>query len=112
MLSRLRALLFVFLLSPLALILPSYGADHSLDMKVTANGYLDARGVSIMLYDNAFSPIFFDEKNAGLQIILHGSRIATDGSLRLQPTPEQWDSIPTIKDHKPDQAHNRLTADL
>ncbi|MGB8477457.1 MAG: hypothetical protein WCE63_01270 [Acidobacteriaceae bacterium] len=81
-------------------------------MKVTSNGYLDARGVSVMLYDSAFSPVFFDQKDAGMQIILHGNRVATNGSLRLLATPEQWDAIPTIKAHQPDQEHDRLTADL
>ena len=96
----------------LSLALPAFGADPSLAMKVTAGGYLDARGVSIMLYDDAFSPVFFDQKDAGMQIILHGNRIATNGSLRLLATPEQWDAIPTIKAHKPDKEHDRLTADL
>lgn len=104
--------LLVSSLIPLSLTIPALGADPSLAMKVTANGYLDGRGVSIMLYDSAFSPVFFDQKDAGMQIILHGNRIATNGSLRLLATPEQWDAIPTIKAHKPDAEHDRLTADL
>lgn len=47
-----------------------------------------------------------------MQIILHGNRIATNGSLRLLATPEQWDAIPIIKAHQPDKEHDRLTADL
>ena len=27
-------------------------------------------------------------------MILHGERIATDGEVRLLPTPEQWDAVP------------------
>ncbi len=110
--SDIRTVLPLSLLASLSLALPSFGADPSLAMKVTENGYLNARGVSIMLYDDAFSPVFFDQKDAGMQIILHGNRIATNGSLRLLATPEQWDVIPTIKAHKPDKEHDRLTADL
>lgn len=109
---RLRTVLLVLCLIPLGATLHAFGADPDLAMKVTPNGYLNARGVSIMLYDNAFSPVFFDQKDAGMQIILHGSRIATNGSLRLLPTPEQWDAIPTIKAHQADKEHDRLTADL
>src|SRR6185503_14574035 len=109
---RPRTVFVVFSLIPLFLTLPASGAASTIQMKVTANGYLKARGVSIMLYDSAFSPIFFDQKDAGMQIILHGNRIATNGSLRLLATPEQWDAIPTIKAHQPDKEHNRLTADL
>ena len=108
--SRLKKVFFPCTL--LFLALPTRAAEPNLEMKVTANGYLDARGVSIMLYDDAYSPVFFDQKDAGMQIILHGNRIATNGSLRLLPTPEQWDEIPTIKAHQPDKAHDRITADL
>ena len=57
---------------------------------------LEGRGVSIFVEQNHFSPIFFDEKNAGIQMILHGDRIATDGEVRLNPTPEQWDPVPAF----------------
>jgi hypothetical protein len=110
--SRLLTILLVSLLISLFSTPPASGADQGLEMKVTSSGYLDARGVSVMLYDSAFSPIFFDQKDAGMQIILHGNRIATNGSLRLLATPEQWDAIPTIKAHHADKEVDRLTADL
>ncbi len=56
----------------------------------------EGRGLSIIVEQNHFSPIFFDEKNAGIQMILHGERIATDGEVRLNPTPEQWDPVPAF----------------
>ena len=82
----------------------------ALAMKVTGNGYLDGRGVSVMLYDDNYSPIFFDQKDAAMQIILHGHRIATNGSVRLSPTPEQWDAIPHLISHRADKTHDRLIA--
>ncbi|MGH8327201.1 MAG: glycoside hydrolase family 9 protein, partial [Steroidobacteraceae bacterium] len=82
-----------------------------LAMKVTDGGYLDAPGVSVMLYDDNYSPVFFDQKDAALQIILHGERIATNGSVRLLPTPEQWDVIPHLTARHVDKEHDRLTAD-
>ena len=57
---------------------------------------LEAPGVSVIVDHNKWSPIFFDEKNAGIQIILHDERIAVDGDVRLSPTPEQWDPVPTF----------------
>src|SRR4051794_22582469 len=57
---------------------------------------LEGRGLSVIVEQNHFSPIFFDEKNAGIQIVLHGERIATDGEVRLNPTPEQWDPVPAF----------------
>ncbi|HEV7137257.1 MAG TPA: glycoside hydrolase family 9 protein [Steroidobacteraceae bacterium] len=82
----------------------------ALKMTVTDKGYLDAPGVSVMLYDDNYSPIFFDQKDAAMQIILHGHRIATNGSVRLLPTPEQWDIIPHLLGRQADKAHDRLTA--
>ncbi|MDE2263585.1 MAG: glycoside hydrolase family 9 protein [Gammaproteobacteria bacterium] len=84
--------------------------DPGLTLKVTDSGYLDAPGVSVMLYDDNYSPIFFDQKDAAMQIILHGHRIATNGSVRLLPTPEQWDAIPHLISRQADKAHERLTA--
>ncbi|MBW4050787.1 MAG: glycoside hydrolase [Proteobacteria bacterium] len=83
-----------------------------LALKVTRNGYLDAPGVSVMLYSDNYSPIFFDQKDAAMQIILHGRRIATNGSVRLSPTPQQWDPIPHLIAHEADPARDRLIASV
>jgi hypothetical protein len=45
-------------------------------------------------------------------MILHGQRIATNGDVRLMPTPEQWDLVATLKGRRADKANSRLTADL
>jgi endoglucanase len=67
-------------------------------LKVSPAETLEARGLSVIVDQNQFSPIFFDEKNGGIQLILHGERIATDGAVRLNPTPEQWDPVPAFID--------------
>ncbi|MGA7541111.1 MAG: glycoside hydrolase family 9 protein [Steroidobacteraceae bacterium] len=85
-------------------------ADAALTMHLTDNGYLDAPGVSVMLYSDTYSPVFFDQKDSAMQIILHGARIATDGSVRLLPTPEQWDLVPHLIARQADKQHERLTA--
>jgi hypothetical protein len=38
-------------------------------------------------------PVFVDQKTTAMEMILHGHRIATNGDVRLQPTPEQWDLV-------------------
>ena len=110
MFFRTRTVAPVCLLMALSLSLPVLGAQ--LKMKVTDNGYLRGRGVSVMLYDDVYSPVFFDQKDSAMQIILHGHRIATNGSVRLSPTPEQWSPIPHILGHGADKAHDRITASL
>ena len=86
------------------------GTDFA--MKVTDKNYLDTQGFSVFLYDSTYHPVFVDQKNTAMEMILHGQRIATNGDVRLVPTPEQWDLVATLKDRHADKANNRLTADL
>ena len=81
-------------------------------MKVTDKNYLDTQGFSVFLYDSTYHPVFVDQKNTAMEMILHGQRIATNGDVRLMPTPEQWDLVATLKDRYADKANNRLNADL
>ena len=81
-------------------------------MKVTDKNYLDTQGFSVFLYDSTYHPVFVDQKNTAMEMILHGQRIATNGDVRLMPTPEQWDLVATLKSRNADKANNRLTADL
>jgi endoglucanase len=109
---RPRTLLLLCLLSPLLFSLPALADGPALAMKVTDRGYLNARGVSVMLYSDIYSPVFLDQKNSGMQIILHGHRIAANGSVRLLPTPEQWGTIPRRNARQADKEHGRLIARL
>jgi len=87
-------------------------SDAESQMRVTNNGYLDAQGFSVVLYQNTYHPVFVDEKNAAMQMVLHGQRIATNGDVRLVPTPEQWDIVAKLNGVESDKDHDRLTARL
>ena len=103
---RPQALLFVVLLATLH----ADGADFA--MSVTDKNYLDTQGFSVFLYDSTYHPVFVDQKNTAMEMILHGQRIATNGDVRLMPTPEQWDLVATLKGREADKTNNRLTANL
>src|SRR2546423_11028968 len=64
-------------------------------MKVTDKNYLDTQGFSVFLYDSTYHPVFVDQKNTAMEMILHGQRIATNGDVRLMPPPEQWGRNPS-----------------
>ena len=104
--NRRQAVLLAFLF----FCLPLFGGDFN--MQVTDNGYLNTQGFSVFLYDNTYHPVFVDQKNTAMQMILHGQRIATNGDVRLMPTPEQWDLVATLKGKQADKASNRLSAEL
>src|SRR5438477_2276747 len=106
MFMQIRVCLLLVLISAPTL----FGADFA--MKVTDKNYLDTQGFSVFLYDSTYHPVFVDQKNTAMEMILHGQRIATNGDVRLMPTPEQWDLVATLKDRHADKANSRLTADL
>ena len=106
MLTRIELCLLLALTSSASM----FGADF--DLKVTDKNYLDTQGFSVFLYDSTYHPVFVDQKNAAMEMILHGQRIATNGDVRLMPTPEQWDLVATLKGREADKASNRLTARL
>ena len=82
------------------------------EIRLNEQDYLEAQGLSVLLFHNAYHGVFGDEKMSGVEIILHGERIATNGDVRLSPTPEQWDPIPQFKDRKRSPSGNQLTASL
>ncbi len=107
MLTRIRISLLAAVIAA-----PALSGSAEFSMKVTDKNYLDTQGFSVFLYDSTYHPVFVDQKNTAMEMILHGQRIATNGDVRLMPTPEQWDLVATLKSRHADKANNRLTADL
>ena len=66
------------------------------DLKLNDLEYFERQGVNVLVFSNAFSGGFNDEKNSGIEIIHHGVRTVQGGAVRLSPTPEQWDLVPTM----------------
>lgn len=53
-------------------------------------GYFRNAGVNVMAFDD----IYPEGHQSGVSILMHGRRIATNGDLRFEPTPGQWQPIP------------------
>jgi hypothetical protein len=90
MFTQIRVCLVFALVLSLTLAEGLSGAESSgtFVMKVTDKNYLDTQGFSVFLYDSTYHPVFVDQKNTAMEMILHGQRIATNGDVRLVPTPE------------------------
>lgn len=54
--------------------------------------YFQYRGVGVM----AFHDTAPESHQSGLIMVMHGTRIATNGDLRLEATPGQWSPVPRI----------------
>ncbi len=98
---RARLIVFLFLCVP---------ALRGSDLRLNEQDYFEAHGLSVLLYHNAYHDVFGDQKMGGLEIILHEQRIATNGDVRLSPTPAQWDPVPHFNERKRGPSENELTA--
>ncbi len=59
-------------------------------------GYFEMPGLNVMVYNNTFP----EGHQGGVEIIQHGNRIATNGELRLNATPGQWQPIPKLEGYE------------
>ena len=66
------------------------------DLKLNDLEYFERQGVNVLVFSNAFSGGFNDEKNSGIEVIHHGVRTLQGGAVRLSNTPEQWDLVPEM----------------
>ena len=60
-------------------------------LKINDQDYFEMPGLNVLVYHNTFS----EGHQGGLEIIQHENRVATNGEIRLNPTPGQWQ--PTAK---------------
>jgi endoglucanase len=80
------------------------------DLQLNGEDYFETHGLNVLLFHNSYHDVFGDQKMGGLEIILHEQRIATNGDVRLSPTPAQWDAIPHFQERKRGPAANELSA--
>jgi endoglucanase len=72
-------------------------AQSSTQLRLVDAGYFAMPGFEVLAFSNTYDGNFSDSKIAGVEFIHHGVRTATNGDVRLSPTPEQWDPVPTLK---------------
>lgn len=75
-------------------------------------GYLAKPGVNVLVFSNVYPGLFSDAKMSGIEIIHHGERTVTNGDVRLDETPEQWDALPELVERRIDEAGNAIEATL
>ena len=92
----------------LLLIISVIGSAQQPGFRLNESEYFENGGVNIM----AFQDIYPEGHQGGVGIIMHGVRIATNGDLRLDETPGQWQPIPKQKKRTVDVKGNLITAYL
>ena len=71
-------------------------------------GYFQNGGVDVMAFDD----IYPEGHQSGVSIIMHGNRIATNGDIRFEQTPGQWQPVPKQGKRELDDAANTITTSL
>lgn len=60
----------------------------------------------------AFDDVYPEGHQGGVSLIMHGNRIATNGDIRLEATPGQWQPVPKQLERKVDTLSNTIKASL
>ena len=82
------------------------------DYTLSEAEYFEADGANVLVFSNWYDGLFADSKISGVEIIQQGERIATNGDVRLSPTPGQWDAIGRMVERKVDRANGRIEVTL
>ena len=78
------------------------------EFKLSENGYFRNQGVDVMGFDD----IYPEGHQGGVSLIMHGHRVATNGDIRLEPTPGQWQPVPKQRNRVLDPVANTITTQL
>lgn len=66
------------------------------DLKINKDEYFEMPGLNVMV----FYDIYPEGHQGAIGIIQNGTRVATNGDIRLEPTPGQWQPIPKVGDRE------------
>jgi endoglucanase len=105
-LGQWRGLLAVLFVS---LALPVQAKD---DLNLNDKDYFEKSGLNVLVFSNWYDGLFSDSKTSGVELIHHGERTVTNGDVRLNATPEQWDMTPMFKERKVNHADQSIEAFL
>ena len=104
--TKMKSIAFILFL-PLSLIFSCN--DHQTEqLKLNGLEYLEMQGLNVMLAHD-----FYPEGHqGGVSIIQNGLRVATNGDLRLEPTPGQWQPIPKVGERQVDIEKEEIWVDM
>ena len=94
------------------LILSLAHASEPPASELDTEGYFKRPGLNFLVFNNWYDGAFSDAKISGVEIIQHGERVATNGDVRLSPTPSQWSPIPTFTDRSINAESGTVVANL
>lgn len=104
--------LIIFIAICISFLGSAHAQNNDSDLKLNDLDYFETRGLNVLVFSNWYNGLFSDSKMSGIEIIHHEVRTATNGDVRLNPTPEQWDPIPEFVERKVHTESNSIEAFL
>ncbi len=74
-------------------------------LSTTSDTTLSQHGLDVLVFNNDYP----EGHQGGVELILHDVRIATNGDIRLEPTPGQWDPLPILGKRSMDRRSRTIT---
>src|ERR1039457_2441825 len=74
-------------------------------LKINDQEYLEMRGLKVMLAHDYYP----EGHQGGVGVIQNGQRVATNGDLRLKPTPGQWQPTPAVGKRQVDRTAQEIS---
>ncbi|MFZ1291180.1 MAG: glycoside hydrolase family 9 protein, partial [Melioribacteraceae bacterium] len=78
------------------------------ELKINEQEYYEIPSLNVMM----FSDFYPEGHQGGLSIVQFGTRIASNGDLRLEPTPGQWSPVPKVGKRIVDKIKNTISVEL
>lgn len=75
---------------------------------INDQNYFELPGLNVMVFED----IYPEGHQGGIGIIQHGIRVATNGDVRLEATPGQWQPIPKVGKRTVDKENNEISVKL
>lgn len=101
--ARPRSALFTCTLALSALA--GLGSPAQAQLQLNQQEYLEMTGLNVMLAHDYYP----ESHQGGVGIIQNGRRVATNGDLRLEPTPGQWQPTPVVGPRQVDRATQEVS---
>jgi hypothetical protein len=100
-------LTFKFILLILLFIINS-NDSRGQDLKINEQGYFETQGLNVIVLND----IYPEGHQGGITIIQHGTRVAANGDLSIQPTPGQWEPFPQLLNKEVLKDEGKIVASL
>jgi len=92
----------------LLLLLPGIVLQAQEPLQLNEKGYFHRQGLDVTV----FSDYYPEGHQSGVTIIQHGTRVAANGDLRLEPSPGQWSPVPGAGTRTVDRENGTITQEL